>query len=65
MPRASYEFAPAFYFWYSISKAVDLVLLRGLKGDPKTNLRWMSSYSTSIVALLLVLFVTLLLFRRG
>jgi hypothetical protein len=65
MPKASYEFAPAFYLWYGISKFVDLLLIRGLKGNPKTNLRWLSSYSTSIITILLIAFLMFWLFRRA
>lgn len=64
MPMASYEFPPAFYLWKGASKAIDLVLIRGLKGPPVTNLRWMASYASTLCFLLVVFVLGLLFFGR-
>lgn len=62
MPIASYEFAPAFYFWMCVAKVIDWICIRGLTTVPLTNLRWLASYKSTaifmaIVVILLLLFV--------
>lgn len=55
-PIAEYESSVAFYFWMSIAKALDFLMIRGLKGYPRTNLRWLCSYTNTII-ISVVLFI--------
>lgn len=56
-PIARYEFPPAFYLWMAVAKMIDILLIRGLRSFPRTNLRWMTSYSSTLMLLIFVIFV--------